>query len=328
MSTRENRGMTKRILLPLLAIVAVAAVAAPAGNLFGAHWDYAADLPDAAGIRSGDDVRVAGIDVGDVRAVAAKGDRVHVDFRLDHDVPLTVDTRTEVKLATLLGKRYLKLTPGHGPRLREGDTVDLSHAYGSYTLERFWIEHGGDIGQFDMDALSKAVEVLARDLNGSPSANRDALDGLANLSDIAQRRDAQVARLLTTTRAVTDEAVAQRKQLIQLMTRGDKVFRMVESRKEAIDALLRDSRALIIQLTDMAKRNQVPMTSALRDLRTVLGTLVKHRDDLAATLQRADPAMRLYVNSAGDGPWLGVNAPYVIFPDSYWCVVMKKDIGC
>jgi phospholipid/cholesterol/gamma-HCH transport system substrate-binding protein len=60
----------------------------------------------------------------------------------------------------------------------------------------------------------------------------------------------------------------------------------------------------------------------------VLGTLVKHRDDLAKTLQLADPAMRLYVNSAGDGPWLGVNAPYVIFPDSYWCVVMKKDIGC
>ena len=44
MSTRENRRMAKRILLPLLAIAAVAAVAAPAGNLFGAHWDYAADL--------------------------------------------------------------------------------------------------------------------------------------------------------------------------------------------------------------------------------------------------------------------------------------------
>ena len=125
-----------------------------------------------------------------------------------------------------------------------------------------------------------------------------------------------------------DEAVAQRKQLVQLMSRGDKVFRMVEKRKEAIDALLRDSRALVNQLADMAERNQVPMTSALRGLRTVLGTLVKHRDDLAATLKRADPALRLYVNSAGDGPWLGVNAPYMIFPDSYWCLVMKEAIGC
>ena len=31
-----------------------------------------------------------------------------------------------------------------------------------------------------------------------------------------------------------DEAVAQRTQLVQLMTRGDDVFRMVEKRKEAI----------------------------------------------------------------------------------------------
>jgi len=317
----------KRILLPLLAIALVAAVAGPAKNLFGSRWDYSADLPDAAGVRSGDDVRVAGVDVGDVQTVEARGDRVHVAFRLDRDVPLTVDTRTEVKLATLLGKRYLNLTPGNGARLADGGNVDLSHAYGSYTLERFWIEHGSDIGHFDTGALSKAVDVLARDLSGSPSANRDALDGLADLSDITQRRDAQVARLLTATRSVTDEAVAQRKQLVQLMTRGDKVFRMVESRKKAIDALLRDGRALVVQLTDMARRNQVPMTSALHDLRAVLGTLVEHRDDLVDTLKRADPAMRLYVNSAGDGPWLGVNAPYMIFPDSYWCTVMK-DIGC
>jgi len=318
----------KRLLLPLLAIAVIIAIVGPAKNLFGGHWDYSADLPDAAGVRAGDDVRVAGIDVGDVRKIAAKGDRVRVDFRLDRDVPLTVDTRTEVKLATLLGKRYLNLTPGRGARLAEGGKVDLSHAYGSYTLERFWIEHGGDVGQFDVGALSDAVDVLARDLSGSPSANRDALDGLADLSEIAQRRDAQVARLLRMTRSVTDEAVAQRKQLVQLMSRGDKVFRMVEKRKEAIDALLRDSRALVNQLADMAERNQVPMTSALRGLRTVLGTLVKHRDDLAATLKRADPALRLYVNSAGDGPWLGVNAPYMIFPDSYWCLVMKEAIGC
>jgi phospholipid/cholesterol/gamma-HCH transport system substrate-binding protein len=317
----------KRLLLPLLAIAVIVAVVGPARNLLGGHWDYSADLPDAAGVRPDDDVRVAGVDVGDVRSIAARGDRVHVEFRLDRDVPLTVDTRTEVKLATLLGKRYLNLTPGKGARLTEGGNVNLTHAYGSYTLERFWIEHGGDVGQFDMSALSGAVDVLARDLSGSPAANRDALDGLADLSEITQRRDAQVGRLLTATRSVTDEAVAQRKQLVQLMTRGDKVFRMVESRKEAIDALLRDSRALVVQLTELAKRNRVPMTSALHDLRVVLGTLVQHRDDLAATLKLADPAMRLYVNSAGDGPWLGVNAPYVIFPDSYWCTVMK-DIGC
>ena len=319
----------KRILVPLLAIAALVAVFGPARNqILGGHWDYSADLPDAAGIRAGDDVRVAGIAVGEVQEIAARGDRVRVDFRLDQDVPLTTDTRTEVKLATLLGKRYLNLTPGKGAQLSEGGNVALTHAYGSYTLERFWIEHGGDVGQFDMGTLSKAVDVLARDLSGSPSANRDALDGLADLSEIAQKRDAQVARLLQTTRSVTDEAVAQRKQLVQLMTRGDKVFRMVEKRKEAIDDLLRDSRELVVQLTDLAERNQVPMTSALTDLRTVLGTLVKHRDDLTKTLQLADPAMRLYVNSAGDGPWLGVNAPYVIFPDSYWCLVMKEAIGC
>jgi phospholipid/cholesterol/gamma-HCH transport system substrate-binding protein len=311
----------------VLAIAVVVALASQATALFGVRRNFTAELPDAAGIRSGDQVQLAGIRVGKVTGIAARGDRVHVDFRLDEDVPLTEDTRTEVKLATLLGTRFLDLTPGVGKPLESGDTIALSRAFGSYTLERFWLENGDSVGRFDLDALSSAVDVLATDLNGSPDANRAALDGLAGLAETVTRRDAQLTRLLTATRSVTGEAVAQRDQLVQLMQRGDQVFEMVQARKQAIDALLRDSRALVVDLTAIARRTHKPMTATLHRLRSILAVLVKHRDDLARTLEVADPALRLYVNSAGDGPWLGVNAPYFILPDSLWCSV-RKDIGC
>lgn len=317
----------KRLLVVGVWVIVLLAVSVQARALFGERRSFTAELPDAAGLRAGAEVQVAGIAVGEVREVTAEGDRVKVEFRLDDDVPLTEDTRTEVKLATLLGTRFLNLTPGKAAELDEGGTIDLSRAVGNYTLERAWLENGDAVGRFDPAVLSEAVDVLARDLNGSPEANRAALDGLADLADLVTRRDAQLTRLLSATRSVTDEAVAQREEITQLMERGDKVFAMLQARKKAIDALLRDTRAMVTDLTALAQRTKRPMAEALRQLRTILGVLVEHRDDLAATLRIADPALRLYVNSAGDGPWLGVNAPYAIFPDSLWCNVLK-DIGC
>lgn len=316
----------KRLVLIALVLAAVVAIAPNSSIVFDDRRHFTAELPDAAGIRADDEVRVAGVVVGEVSGIAAKGDRVLVEFDLDKDVTITSDTQTEVKLATLLGKRYLNLEPGKATPVASGGTLGLANARGTYTLERFWVDSGGSIGKFDPSALSDAVDVLAKDLNGSPQANREALDGLASLSQTVVKRDDQVARLLKATRSVTEEAVAQREELVQLLTRGDKVFQMVEDRKEAIDALLEDSRALVLELTSLSRRTKVPMEKALHDLQSILAVLVAHRDDLARTLQVADPALRLYVNSAGDGPWLGVNAPYVIFPDNFWCV--RQDIGC
>lgn len=319
-------GVLRRLVLVALVLAAVIAIAPNSSIVFDDRRHFAAELPDAAGIRAEDEVRVAGVVVGEVSGIAARGDRVVVEFDLDHDVSITADTQTEVKLATLLGKRYLNLEPGKGTPVDSGGTLRLANAHGTYTVERFWIDSGESIQKLDPSTLSDAVDVLAKDLQGSPQANREALDGLTSLSQTVVKRDEQIERLLAATRSVTDEAVAQRADLVQLLKRGDKVFRMVEDRKEAIDLLLKDSRALVHELTSMARQTKVPMEQALRDLQSILDVLVAHRDDLARTLQIADPALRLYVNSAGDGPWLGVNAPYVIFPDNFWCV--RKDIGC
>lgn len=284
-------------------------------------------LPDAAGIRSGDPVRIAGIDVGKVRHIAAAGDKVSVQVHLDRGVSVNSGARTEVKLSSLLGQRYLELQPGPGHRLRDGDTLPLANATGAYTIERFWLDSAPTLTGLDLGTLSKAVDVLSTDLSVSPTSSHDALAGMSAVAGIVTKRDAQISELLDATRDVTDQVVAQRGQLTSLMTNADQVFAMIAQRRHAIDLLLRRSRALVTDLNAMARTNARPMAAALDRLHTILTVLRRQRADLEHTLQVAAPAMRLYVNSAGDGPWLGVNAPYFILPDSFYCLT-RKDIGC
>ena len=84
---------------------------------------------------------------------------------------------------------------------------------------------------------------------------------------------------------------------------------------------------MIRQLNTLAATNDKPMHQALTRMRSVMDTLVAHRAELDRTLQLAGPAMRMYTNSLGDGPWLGVNAPYFVLPDSFYCLTGSAK-GC
>lgn len=286
---------------------------------------YHAELPHASGLRPGDAVRVAGLEVGRVTAVTAKGDTVHVDFTASDDVALTTDTRTEVKLVSLLGKRYLELDPGEGEPLGSGGTLGKAQADSTYTLERFWLDATPEVDALDLSLMEQAIDTLSTDLRGRPGDLAAALDGMTEVSGIVATREGQLDRLLRSTRAVTDLLVDQQDELTSLMTDADLVMTMVYERREALRLLLHDSRDLVVRLTSLVRHNQADLGSTLRDARRVLHVLTAHKEDLDRTLELAGPAMRFFTNSTGDGPWLGVNSPYFVFPDDFICTTTRPE---
>jgi virulence factor Mce-like protein len=85
---------------------------------YGAPWasthTLTAQVTDADSIAVGSDVRIAGRLVGQVTAVSAARDHAGVTFHVDaDDWPLPRDTTAAVRLATLLGQKYVQLEPGH-----------------------------------------------------------------------------------------------------------------------------------------------------------------------------------------------------------------------
>ncbi|TMB90340.1 MAG: MCE family protein, partial [Chloroflexi bacterium] len=62
----------------------------------------------------GSDVRIAGRLVGQVTAIEAAGNHANITFHVDDsEWPLPSDTTASVRLATLLGQKYVQLNPGH-----------------------------------------------------------------------------------------------------------------------------------------------------------------------------------------------------------------------
>ena len=89
-------------------------LAAIMGNFgFGDSTEYQAVFTTASMLEKGDDVRVAGVSVGEVKKVEHyHRNQALVTFRVKSEVPLTTTSRAEIRFLNLVGDRYLALEAG------------------------------------------------------------------------------------------------------------------------------------------------------------------------------------------------------------------------
>src|SRR6478735_11361855 len=93
----------------IVSLLVTGLLAAIMGNVgFGAATTYQAIFTTASMLQKGDDVRVAGVSVGEVRSVEHY-DRTEalVTFRVKSDLQLTTSSRAEIRYLNLVGDRYL-----------------------------------------------------------------------------------------------------------------------------------------------------------------------------------------------------------------------------
>jgi virulence factor Mce-like protein len=120
MSGTGRRGGFNPLIAGFIAGVAMALVLGLLVNVnlnLAAPWTtthtLTAQVTDVDGISVSSDVRIAGRAVGQITAVTSKGDYSTVTFHVDDgDWPLPGDSSASIRLATLLGQKYLQLTPG------------------------------------------------------------------------------------------------------------------------------------------------------------------------------------------------------------------------
>ncbi len=301
--------------------VAVVLIALAVWKLLPGTTTYTADFANASGISTGDDVRVAGINVGEVTGVRLERGVVHVQFTAENDLSVARAARAEIKLATILGQHYLDLVPGKGEQLDGGGTIPLAQTKSAYTIDKFQVDANDAVQTIDDEALAGAVNTLTKNLNGDPDANREALKGIAQVSQTVASRDDELRRLIGSTRTVTDVVHGQQGNLMRLLGDSDKVAAMINQRRETIKLLLSSTRSMVHEVTLLVRDNNKQLRPTLIQLKTLMGTLVKNKDYLDHTLKAVTAQSRYFANATGNGPWIEVFAPDFLITDNIVCLV-------
>lgn len=164
---------------------------------------YVADFRVSGGARPGDEVRVAGINVGKIRSVDLVGDHVEVKFGVERDVFVGEAAAVEVKMLTPIGGHYLALVPTgdkalgdkHIPPERTTVPFELSDILNTATPV---------LGKMDAQTMRATIEELNTALAGQPDALRGVITNAADLTGVLADR----SRQLDTTLQISDEYIA------------------------------------------------------------------------------------------------------------------------
>jgi phospholipid/cholesterol/gamma-HCH transport system substrate-binding protein len=310
-------------------IVTICVVAVVVGSLFVptglalGKVTYYAELSQSGGLGPGDEVRVAGVGVGEVKSLEVRDAKVQVTFRVGRSVRLGPATEATVKVATLLGNHFLELRPAGDGRLADR-TIRLANTTVSFEVKDI-IEAGGTaLEELNGDKLREALKVLADDFRNTPALTRETVTGLARFSDVIVARQDQIGRLIRSANTVTANLNANREQLVALMHQASLILGEVTRRRAAIHELLVDAQALAAQLSGLVRDNQAKVAPLLAHLNIVLDTLRSNDAALGQALGLLGPASRYFANATGNGPYVDVVAPNAIFPDSTLCKIQAK----
>ena len=139
---RESLGGVGLRLAAFLAVclLGIFALYAVFGQLrFGEKTrSYHAEFVNVTGLEDGDFVRIAGVEVGQVKKVEILPDTsAGVQFTADDSVVLTEGTRAVIRYDDLIGGRYLALEEGTGgtKKLNAGDTIPLARTSPAMDLD-------------------------------------------------------------------------------------------------------------------------------------------------------------------------------------------------
>lgn len=123
-------GAAGLALLAAVALVAAMLYIAPPGQKTVTFY-----TDDAASVRQGDQVRIAGIPVGKVKDLRLEADRVRVQARVDNSAFVGNQSQIEVRMLTVVGGYYVNLISLGDAPLRN-DAIPLERVSMPYNLVR------------------------------------------------------------------------------------------------------------------------------------------------------------------------------------------------
>ena len=259
-------------------------------------------VADAAGLSTGDEVQVAGMQVGTIRKIELDGDRVRVRFDIDTDVELGADTSAQIKTDSILGRRALGVYSDGRGELQDR-TIPLDRTSVPYSLTAALGDLSDTVEQMDTDSVQDALDVLAETMQDSAPEVRGAIDGITRLSQSLNKRDQAVTELLEKAAASTDVLGERSDQINQLMVDGNTLFTALDMRKRALSELVVKIDELARQLSGVVQDNAAQIGPAHDKLENVSDLLIRNRDDIDLGLRRIVPFSTALSEAVASGPW-------------------------
>ena len=318
---KQNSTLVKVGIFTLAMLLVAAGLVVVFGEFrFSAGNDYHAKFSTASRLKAGQDVRIAGVPVGSVKAVKLTPDNtVDVTFDVDKRYQLYTSTRALIRYENLVGDRFLEITSGPGDlrKLSAGGTIAETNTQPA----------------LDLDALLGGLRPVLKGLDGSK------INEISNaVIELLQGQGGTLSQLLSSTSSFTTDLAARDQLIGDVITNLNTVLKTVDDKGAQFDTSVDQLQQLIsglaqgsdpiagaipplasasADLTDMLTKGRRPVQGVIENMRPLSQALNDRQADLNAVIE---PLAENYLR-------LNALGAYGSFFNIYYCSIRMKING-
>jgi phospholipid/cholesterol/gamma-HCH transport system substrate-binding protein len=271
--------------------------------IIGGGDEYHAEFAEIGSLKTGNEVRVAGVSVGKVQGIELDGNKVKVTFTIDKGTKFGPETGADIRIRTLLGAEFLALTPKGKGQLPEGGTIPLERTIAPYDVVQAFSDLSRTTDQLDIPQLSEALTTLGDISEQTPVEFRGAIKGVSDLSRNLAARDEQINTLLVSLKKVSGVLNSRNDELVKLFKDADTLFQAISARRDSIHRLLVSTQTISTQLRGLVKDTRSDLLPALQQLDKVTDMLRKNEASIDEALRVYPGFTNVFANALGTGPW-------------------------
>ena len=283
----------------------------------GDRYEMAAYFDDVTGLFKGDDVKLAGVQVGKVSGISLEQGRAKVTFRIDSDVTLPTDTDVAVRWRNLIGQRYLYLFEGDADEMLPKDG---SVEFGAETYPEAEAIEVTDItdlvntigplaGSIDAQKVNEVFGALVEALQGNEENLPALLVDLNGVLDVLAERSATFGQLLEDYATISDELAARDVQVETMIDNLVLLSQTFADSTSVVDNALIELAAFSGDLNTVLTTNEGHLASIIANLSVVTDTAVGRLDELEQALQNLPAGLRELFSLSDEGAYLNANIP-------------------
>lgn len=280
----RNGNMVKVVVFTVSMLLVATGLVVVFGEFrFAAGHTYHAQFETASRLKTGQDVRIAGVPVGSVKSIKLTPENtVDVTFDVNKRYQLYTSTRALIRYENLVGDRFLEITSGPGAlrKLAPGGTIAMDQTEPA----------------LDLDALLGGLRPVLKGLDGAK------VNEVTNaVIELLQGQGGALSQMLSSTSAFTTDLAARDQLIGDVITNLNTVLKTVDDKGAQFDTAVDQLQQLIsglaqgrdpiagaigplasaeTDLTEMLTKGRRPVQGVIENLRPLAQTLDERKKDV------------------------------------------------
>ncbi len=295
-----NNTLSRRILAGVLMLVLAGGIVQVIRSTVFAPKTITAIFTNATAIYPGDEVRVAGVAIGEILAIDPSGTYSKVQMHIDRDVPVPDNSTAVIVAPNLVSARYIQLAPPSKPStavLPDSAVIPIDRT--AVPVEWDEVKNqlmrlATDLGPRDdatTTSMGRFIDSAANAMAGNGDKLRDTISELSGVGRILSEGSGNIVDVLKNLQVFVSALQNSNQQIVQFNNRLATLSSVIDGSRTELDAALTNLARATGDIEQFVAETRDKTSEQVQRLANVTQTLVDHRIDLENVLHVAPNAL-------------------------------------